>query len=106
MIEVIKRHNILSSAVATQLHMDGNNKVIAFERNNLVFVFNFSPHNSIFDYKFHAPEQGSYRIILNSDRSEFGGFNRVDDAIDYLTDENQKLSVYLTNRTALVMKKN
>jgi 1,4-alpha-glucan branching enzyme len=105
MVNIIKQHNILSSAVATQIHIDGNNKVIVFERNNLIFIFNFSTHNSIFDYKFHAPQKGSYRIILNSDKSEFGGFNRVDDTIDYRTDEDQKLSVYITNRTALVMKK-
>ena len=85
--------------------MDSNNKVIVFEKNNLIFIFNFSPHNSIFGYKFWAPEKDTYRIILNSDKKEFGGFERVDDSIDYPTDENQHLSVYLTNRTALVMKK-
>jgi 1,4-alpha-glucan branching enzyme len=105
MINTIKEHKILSSAVARQIHMDGDNKVIAFERNNLLFIFNFSPQNSIFGYQFHAPQKGNYRIILNSDKSEFGGFDRVDETIDYPTDENQKLSVYLTNRTALVMKK-
>jgi 1,4-alpha-glucan branching enzyme len=106
MVNLIKENNILSSSVARQLHMDGNNNVVVFERNNLVFIFNFSTNSSIFDYKFHAPEKGSYRIILNSDKEEFGGFNRIDDSIDYHTSEDQKLSLYLTNRTALVMKKN
>jgi 1,4-alpha-glucan branching enzyme len=105
MINVIKQYHILSSAVARQLHMDGSNKVIVFERNNLLFIFSFNPQHSIFGYKFHAPSKGSYRIILNSDKSEFGGFNRVDDTIDYVTDEDQMLSIYLTNRTALVMMK-
>ena len=85
--------------------MDANNKVIIFEKNNLIFIFNFSTGNSIFGYKFWAPEKGTYRIILNSDKKEFGGFDRVDDSIDYPTDEDQNLSIYLTNRTALVMKK-
>jgi 1,4-alpha-glucan branching enzyme len=85
--------------------MDAMNKVIIFERNHLVFVFNFSIGNSIFGYKFKAPEKGTYKIILNSDKNIFGGFDRVDDAIDYLTDEDQNLSVYLTNRTALVLQK-
>jgi 1,4-alpha-glucan branching enzyme len=43
--------------------------------------------------------------MLNSDRKEFGGFERVDDSIDYPTNEDQQVSIYLTNRTALVMKK-
>jgi 1,4-alpha-glucan branching enzyme len=29
----------------------------------------------------------------------------VDDSIEYPTDEDQNVSIYLTNRTALVMKK-
>ena len=106
MIHTIKENNILASKPARQLHMDGSNKVIVFERNNLVFIFNFGSLNSIFGYEFRAPEKGNYRIVLNSDRSNFGGFDRVDDGIDYPADEDQKLRVYLTNRTALVMKKN
>jgi 1,4-alpha-glucan branching enzyme len=105
MNNTIKENKILASAGARQIHMDSNNKVIIFERNNLIFIFNFSTGNSIFDYKFWAPEKGTYNIILNSDKKEFGGFDRVDDSIDYSTDENQNLSIYLTNRTALVMKK-
>ena len=105
MVNVIKENKVLASQGANQLHMDGNNKVIIFERSNLIFIFNFSPGNSIFGYKFRAPEKAVYTIILNSDRKEFGGFDRVDDSIDYWTDEYQNLSIYLTNRTALVMKK-
>ena len=105
MINTIKENKVLGSGNAKQINMDPANKVIIFERNNLIFIFNFSTGNSIFGYKFWAPEKGTYRIILNSDKKEFGGFDRVDDSIDYPTDENQNLSVYLTNRTALVMKK-
>ena len=85
--------------------MDRNNKVIVFERNKLIFIFNFSVGNSIFGYKFWAPEEGTYRMILNSDKKEFGGFDRIDESINYLTDKDQNLSIYLTNRTAVVMKK-
>jgi len=106
MIGIIKANNILSAADAQQVNMDGANKVIAFVKNGLIFIFNFSTGNSIFGYKLWVPEKSTYRIILNSDRPEFGGFNRVDDSIDYPTDENQNINVYLTNRTALVLKKN
>lgn len=105
MIHVVKENNVLSSLHAKQVNMDEINKVIIYERNNLLFIFNFSPNNSIFDYKFKVPEAGNYRIILNSDKKEFGGFERVDDSIDYPTDEDGNLRIYLTNRTALVMKK-
>lgn len=105
MINTIKENKVLASGIANQLHMDSSNNVIVFERGNLIFIFNFSPGNSIFGYQFRTPEKGIYKIILNSDKKEFGGFERVDDSINYPTDENKNVSIYLTNRTALVMKK-
>lgn len=105
MLAMVKEYNILSASPARQINMDARNKVIIFEKNNLIFVFNFSIGNSIFGYKLWVPEQGTYIIILNSDKKEFGGFERVDDTIDYPTDEYQFVSIYLTNRTALVLKK-
>jgi 1,4-alpha-glucan branching enzyme len=105
MINTIKENKILSSDPANQINMDSQNKVIVYEKNNLIFIFNFSIGNSVFDYKFWVPQKGTYRIILNSDKNEFGGFSRIDDSIEYFTDEDQRLSIYLTNRTALVMKK-
>jgi 1,4-alpha-glucan branching enzyme len=105
MINCMKENHVLSSINAKQINMDDVNKVIIFERNNLIFIFNFSISNSIFGYRFKVPEKGIYKIILNSDRKEFGGFGRVDDTIEYKTDELQGLSLYVTNRTALVLKK-
>jgi 1,4-alpha-glucan branching enzyme len=105
MIQTIRENKIMSASSARQINMDAANKAIIFEKNGLVFVFNFSPGHSIFGYRFWVPEPGNYRIVLNSDKGAFGGFDRVDDSIDYPTDDNQHLSVYLTNRTVLVLKK-
>ncbi len=105
MIHCIKENHVVSALNGRQINMDSANKVIIFERNNLIFIFNFSIGNSIFGYRFRAPEMGKYKIILNSDEKEFGGFGRVDTDFIHETDEFQSLSIYLTNRTALVMKK-
>ncbi|MFN3403603.1 MAG: alpha amylase C-terminal domain-containing protein [Cytophagaceae bacterium] len=105
MLNVIAKHRVLPSLHGKQINMDSVNKVIIFERNNLIFIFNFSPGNSIFGYRFKAPEPGKYKIILNSDDKEFGGHGRVDNSYIHQTDEFQAVSIYLTNRTALVMKK-
>ncbi len=106
MVRLMKENHVLESPIAQQLNMDEANKTIVCERANLVFVFNLHHHNSIPDYKFNVPEgmKGNYRLILNSDRKEFGGFGRVDDSIDYKVTKGQ-LSVYATNRTALVFQK-
>ena len=105
MIECIENNKLLATTKVTQLKMDTVNQVIIFEKNQLIFIFNFSPTNAIFNYQFTAPEKGTYRILLNSDKKLFGGFDRVDDNIDYPTDNNQLVSIYLTNRTALVLSK-
>ena len=108
MISMIKENKIMRSLFGNQLNVDEENKTIAFERNNLIFVFNFHPHNSIPDYKFPVHKPGEYQIILNSDDTRFGGHGRIDNSIHYVSKhdgEANKLSIYNTNRTALVLKK-
>jgi 1,4-alpha-glucan branching enzyme len=110
MLKVIKKHKIMSSLYGNQLNMDEWNKTIIFERNHLVFVFNFHVNHSIEGYEFRVPEPGKYKIILNSDSTKFGGHNRVDDSIDYFTyqkdnDPSHYLKIYNTNRSALVLEK-
>ncbi|TAF77837.1 MAG: 1,4-alpha-glucan-branching enzyme [Bacteroidetes bacterium] len=108
MMKLAQKHILLNSSPAQQLNMDGDNKVIIFERKNLIFVFNFSPLRSIFDYRFPIPQSGVYKIVLNSDAPAFGGQNRIDNKMDYISqmiDGKNYLSLYLTNRTALVLEK-
>ncbi|MEQ8547048.1 MAG: alpha amylase C-terminal domain-containing protein [Cyclobacteriaceae bacterium] len=108
MVNRAKENNIVASSPAQQLNMDENNKTIIFERNNLIFLFNFHPTNSVPDYRFKVPDSGQYEIVLNSDKAEFGGYDRIDDEMQYPTVKlfgECFLSVYLPSRVALVMKK-
>ncbi len=111
MIEIVKGHKIFNHEFARQINMDGENKTIVFERKNLIFVFNFHPNNSIPDYMFPVRKSGEYRLLLNSDDAEFGGYNRTDASTKYFTikkegEEGNFLSIYNTNRTALVFIRN
>ena len=108
MVHLLKEHHVLNALAAQALNLDDTNNVIIFERNNLIFVFNFHPERAIPDYRFPAHQAGNYRIILNSDAPEFGGFDRIDSSLTYATmeeDGRPMLSVYATNRTALVLAK-
>lgn len=99
------------SAVVEVWHNDGD-QVLAFSRNNLLFVFNFSPTHSYTDYGFLVPK-GTYKVLLNTDNSLFGGQNLTDDSIEHLTnydslyDEQGKgwVKLYLPARSAVVLKK-
>ncbi len=109
MVHLLSDERILSALPASQLNMDTVNQAIMFERNNLVFAFNFHVSNSIPDYQFVVPNPGTYEILLNSDDEQFGGHGRIDSSVKHVTQDDQfgnaRLSLYLTNRTVLVMKK-
>ncbi len=108
MVQMANKEEIVGSLPAQQLNMDPDNKAIIFERNNLIFAFNFSPTNSVPDYRFRVPKAGKYKIILNSDKETFGGYARLDDQMSYPTVTlfgEHFLSVYLPSRVALVLKK-
>ena len=107
MIDFVGKNKILSALSAQLLNIDAANKVIVYERNNYHFVFNFHPQNSIENYHFPVNQPGNYQIVLNTDDANFGGFNRVDNSLQYPAFEKDNkwyVSVYLTNRTAIVFK--
>lgn len=84
-------------------HVD--DKVLAFERAGLLFVFNLHPTNSYESRLLHVGE-GSYRCVLDSDDPAFGGFDRFDRTLTYSTSKNDHgLRLYLPSRSALVFKR-
>ncbi|CAD5330718.1 unnamed protein product [Arabidopsis thaliana] len=64
---------------------DEADRVIVFERGDLVFVFNFHWTSSYFDYRIGCSKPGKYKIVLDSDDPLFGGFNRLDRKAEYFT---------------------
>jgi len=108
MIHFARAYKLLPSLPAQQINMDPENKTVIFERNNLIFLFNFHMSNSIPDYRFKVPSEGKYKIIINTDNGKFGGFDRVDEIMTYpavCLFGDYFLSVYLPNRVAMVLEK-
>lgn len=105
MIKFVSDYKVLASGPAEQLHLDAENKIIAFERGGLVFIFSWNISESIFGFEFKVPEKGKYKIILNSDDKKFGGFGRIEGDPIYPTDKEEKIQIYLPNRTCLVFRK-
>ena len=109
MITAARRYEIPGKPDPHLVHEHTENKVLAFERNGLVFVFNFHPAASYTDYAVSAPD-GKYRMILDSDALEYGGHGRLAPEQTHLTmNENTEkgggavLKLYLPTRTALVL---
>jgi len=89
------------------LKHDGD-KVIAFERAGLLWIFNFHPSSSFTDYRVGVEQAGTYKIVLNTDAPEFGGLGRVKDdqrffTTDFAWNERKNfVQVYIPTRTAIV----
>ncbi|KAK9129251.1 hypothetical protein Sjap_009738 [Stephania japonica] len=64
---------------------NNEDKVIVFERGDLVFVFNFHPEVTYDGYKVGCELPGKYRVALDSDALEFGGHGRVGHDVDHFT---------------------
>ncbi|XP_078089193.1 1,4-alpha-glucan-branching enzyme isoform X1 [Mustelus asterias] len=62
------------------------NKVIAFERANLLFIFNFNREKSFPDYRVGIDQPGKYRIVLDTDAAEYGGHGRLNHNTEFFTD--------------------
>lgn len=58
--------------------LDEGDKVIAFERGGLLFVFNFSPTQDYRDYAIPVSEGTDYYILFTSDDGRYGGYDRID----------------------------
>lgn len=95
-----------------QLWEKGEDQVLAYERGDYVFIYNFNPTQSFVDYKFPAP-CGKYEVVLSSDEERFGGHGLIDMSIEHFTlcdaefnfDGRGWLSQYIPARTALVLRK-
>ena len=84
-----------------------DDKVIAFERGGLVFVFNFSPDKDYFDYAIPVTRGEDHEVLFASDDSRYGGFARMrrDTLSAFLPGrEGNFVRLYLPSRTCVVLK--
>jgi 1,4-alpha-glucan branching enzyme len=112
---MVKLHNdfkILDDLSVNRIYENNADKVVAYMRGELLFVFNFHPSVSFTDYGIQV--KGKFRIVLDTDDPLFGGFNRIDRSTVYLSIRKAErniinaplyLYLYLPSRTALVFKR-
>jgi len=111
MIELIHSVKEFNLTKVHQLWSKEDDQVLAYERGDLIFVYNFNGVQSFADYGILA-NNGKYKIVLNSDDSQFGGFDLVDNSLIYQTSLDtvgllgrEWLKLYIPARTAFVLKK-
>jgi len=111
MVNLQNKYHILDEPYTGRIFENNNDKVLVYSRGDLIFVFNFHPTKSFADYGI--PLKGKIRIILDTDSSEFGGFNRIDRNPFYTSIKKAErhtfsvpfyLFLYIPSRTAIVLK--
>ena len=112
MLKVIKSEPHFNDTPLKEIWHNDTDQILAFSRNQLIFVFNFSPTRSFSDYGFLVPN-GTYNVVLNTDSWEYGGFGFVDENVKHITladplyekDGKGWLKLYIPARSALVLRK-
>ena len=71
---------------------DENDKIIVFERGELVFIFNFHSNNSYQDYRIGTYWNSPHMILYETDDARFGGLERLNGGHDkwFMTDVGQE----------------
>ena len=85
-------------------------QVVAFKRGKLLFVFNWNGLKSFDGYGIAVPA-GKYKVVLNTDATEFAGFGLSDDSVEHFTTPDDGylgegmgwLRLYLPARSAVVL---
>ncbi len=110
MIDLVRNMEVLIQPYCYLWLSNTGDQVLAFERKEHLFVFNFNPSKSFTDYGI-VVNPGKYKIVLNTDSPVFGGFGLIDESLTYFAAKTGKLSsqnqlkLYLPSRCALVLEK-
>ncbi|HEY8889146.1 MAG TPA: alpha-amylase family glycosyl hydrolase [Clostridium sp.] len=119
MLDLLRTYNILGATDLQNLWNDEENKIIAFKKGGLVFLFNFNPSVSFPKYELPtgdqydspADEMGKYKVIFNSDEGMFGGFRRISTNYIYQAkklqhkDNKTGITINTPSRTVMVLKR-
>ncbi|MBM4272362.1 MAG: 1,4-alpha-glucan-branching enzyme [Deltaproteobacteria bacterium] len=110
MIAMANQIHLLESPAPRLILTHSSDRVLAFTRSDLLFVFNFHPTCSFSDYRMEVPP-GKYMAVLNSDDPKYGGHGRINPEQEYFTIPEKmsgyfrhSISLYLPTRTALVLR--
>lgn len=110
MIHLMKKENLMEGSIQCRW-LDGEKKIIAFEKRDFLWIFNFHPQNSYPNFELPLFQDGCFQVVLDTDQEEFGGLGRISHDFDY---DIQKLSMdpqekgivlYLPSRCAMVLKR-
>jgi 1,4-alpha-glucan branching enzyme len=111
LIKHLKSDKKLLKSLPVERCKNDEDQVLSYQRGNYIYVVNLHPYKSYTGYGILVTK-GSYKIILNTDSTQFGGFGLINESIEHFTqkglDKNtdlEWLKLYIPARTAFILKK-
>jgi 1,4-alpha-glucan branching enzyme len=88
-----------------------DDKVIVYEKGELIFIFNFHTNNSYTDYLIGTHWRSDHMILIETDEERFGGHQRLNDGhnkwmkVDGTgwAERRHSLKVYIPSRCAIIL---
>ena len=106
MIAAAKKHKLFKNPYPELKWIHEDDKILAFERGGLVFVFNFSPTVSREGYVIPVSKGEDHDVLFTSDDPVYDGFGRIAHApvSAYVPGrEGNNLRLYIPARTCIVL---
>ena len=111
MISLLKNIKNMEETIIDKIWHNEGDQIIAYRRDDFIFIFNFNPIKSFADYGILS-EQGKYKIVLNTDNMKYGGNGLNDDSISHYTtpdmlyksDNKGWLKLYIPALSSIVLK--
>jgi len=111
MVHFMSGENLMGGGVPQSLWLDQEKMLIAYRKQDYIFIFNFHPTNSYAELQLPIHEEGGFQVVLDTDEGRFGGHMRIAHATIYETStltnfpDFSGIVIYAPNRTGMVLKK-
>jgi 1,4-alpha-glucan branching enzyme len=103
MMNLAEQYRILENEWPQKSYEHVSDMILAFERGEVLFVFNLHPHRS-YEGMFIPCLPGRYTSVMTTDDPDFGGYGRIDKSVVYeSTSDSGGIQLYLPSRTGLVL---
>lgn len=108
MVHLIESEKKFNETPIEKVWDNEGDQLVAYKRRDLLFVFNFNGQKSFIDYGILV-KKGVYKVVLNTDAKQFGGFGFSDDTVVHYTQPShlknkEWLKLYIPSRSALVLR--
>lgn len=107
----LAKENAFHTKESKYCYDHNSDKIMAFTRGDLLFVFNFHPSKTYETYEIPAGKMKSCQCIMNTDEEKYGGFARVDKTRVYEPlpsakkgEKRKVFQFFLPSRTACVFR--